>query len=81
MYAQKFSKRSFINCIVAYTDIREIKNFIIREQHVYLVVSALMLILFDFSHLSRHFSSLFISSAESITLSPGTQVESVLLSA
>ena len=40
-----------------------------------------MLILFDFSHLSRHFVSLFISSAESITLSPGTQVESVLSSA
>ena len=38
---------------------------------MYLVVSALMLILFDFSHLLRHFSSLLISSAESITLSPG----------
>ena len=48
---------------------------------MHLVLSALMLILFDFSHLSRYFSSLFISSAESITLSPGTQVESVLSSA
>ena len=48
---------------------------------MYLVLSALMLILFDFSHLSRHFSSLFISSGESITLSHGTQVESVLSSA
>ena len=45
---------------------------------MYFVLSALMLILFDFSHLLRHFSSLFISSVESITLSPGTQVESVL---
>ena len=34
MYAQKLSNRSFINCIVAYTDIREIYIFIIREQHV-----------------------------------------------
>ena len=31
--------------------------------------------------MSRHFNSLFISSAESITLSHGTQVESVLSSA
>ena len=48
---------------------------------MYLVLSALMLILFDFSHLSRHFNSLFISSAESITLSHGIQVESVPSSA
>ena len=48
---------------------------------MYLVLSALMLILFDFSHMSRHFSSLFISSSESITLSLGTQVESVLSTA
>ena len=35
MCAQKFSNRRFINnCIVAYTDIREIYIFIIREQHV-----------------------------------------------
>ena len=34
MYAQKFSNRSFIYCIVAYTDIREIYIFIIREEHV-----------------------------------------------
>ena len=33
MYAQTFSNRSFINCIVAYADIREIYIFIIREQH------------------------------------------------
>ena len=32
MYAQIFSNRSFVNCIVAYTDIREIYIFIIREQ-------------------------------------------------
>ena len=38
------------------------------------VLSALMLILFDFSHWSRYFSSLLISSAESITLSSDTQV-------
>ena len=69
------------NSIVAFTDTREIYIFIIRGQHVYLVLSALMLILLDISHLSRHFSSLFISSAESITLSPGTQVENVLSSA
>ena len=48
---------------------------------MYLALSALMQILFDFSYLSRHFSSLFISAAESRTLSPGTQVESVLSSA
>ena len=76
MYNQKFINRSFINCIVAYTDIREIYIY-----SMYLVLSALMLILFDFSYLSRHFSSLFISSSESITLSPGTQVESVVSSA
>ena len=35
---------------------------------------------YSYSHLSRHFNSVFISSAESITLSPGTQVESVLSS-
>ena len=35
MYAQKISYRSFINCIVAYTDIREIYIFIIREQYVW----------------------------------------------
>ena len=34
MNAQKFSNRSFINCIVAYTDMREIYIFTIREQHV-----------------------------------------------
>ena len=34
MYAQKFSNRSFINCIVAYIDIMEIYSFILREQHV-----------------------------------------------
>ena len=73
MYAEKFSNRSFFNCNVAYTDIREI--------YIFFKMAALTLILFDFSHLSRHFSSLFISSAESITLSPGTQVESVLSSA
>ena len=48
---------------------------------MYLVLSALMLILFYFSHLSRHFNSVLISSAESIALSHGTQVESVLSSA
>ena len=40
-------------------------TFLLYENSMYLVLSALMLILFDFSHLSRHFSSLFISSAES----------------
>ena len=45
---------------------------------MYLVPSPLMLILFDVSHLLRHFSSLLIRSAESITLSLGIQVESVL---
>ena len=34
MYAQKFSNRSFIYCIIAYTDIREIYIFIITEQNV-----------------------------------------------
>ena len=41
---------------------------------MYLVLSTLILILFDFSHLLRHFSSLLISSAESVTLSPGIRV-------
>ena len=54
-------------------------KFLLKENSMYLVLPALMIILFDFSHLSRHFSSLFISSAESKTLSPGTQVGSVLL--
>ena len=80
MDAQKFSNKSFINCIVAYTDIREIYIFIIRAL-IDANFDALMLILFDFSYLSRHFRSLFISSAECVTLSPGTQVESVLSSA
>ena len=34
MFAQKFSNRSFIHFIVAYTDIWEIYIFTIREQHV-----------------------------------------------
>ena len=57
--------------IPTYLDNWDIYIFNIREQHVYLFFSALMLILFDFSHLLRHFSS----------LSPGVQVESVLSSA
>ena len=82
MNAQKFSNRSLINYVVAYTDIRESYIFIPWKNSIYMVLSALMLILFDFSHLSRHFSSLLISSAESITLScTGTQVESVVSSA
>ena len=81
MYAQNFSNRCFIYCIVAYTDIREIYIFIIRKQHVLGFICIDAKILFDFSHLSRHFSSLFIGSAESITLSHGTQVESALSSA
>ena len=48
-------------------------TFLLYENSMYLVLSALMLILFDFGHLSRHFNSLFMSSAESITLSHGTQ--------
>ena len=45
---------------------------------MYLVLSALFQNLFDFSHLVRHFNSLLTSSGESITLSPGIQVKSVL---
>ena len=81
---KKYSNRSFIHFIVAYTDISEIYIFIIREQHVlgFICIDA---VLFDFSHLSRPFCSLFISSAEShdivSDLSPGTQVEIVLSSA
>ena len=52
-----------LNCIVAYNDIREIYIFIIRVNFIW------------FLDLSRHISSLFISSAESITLSPGIQVK------
>ena len=77
MYAQKFNYRSFINCIVAFTDIGEISRTNITDIFYYkrtactCIFSALMLILFDFSHLARHFSSLFLSSTESITLSSG----------
>ena len=69
---------SFTHFIVAYLDNWENYIFTIREQHEF---DALMLILFDFSHLLRHFSSLLICSAESITLSQSIQVENVLSSA
>ena len=47
---------------------------VIKTTYINFVVSAVMLILFDVSHCSRHFSSLLISSAKTITLS-FTQVE------
>ena len=60
----------------------QINKYIIFEPNeLSITLSALMLILLDFSHLSRYFSSLFIRSEEFITLSPSTQVESVLSSA
>ena len=51
-----------------------------QENSKNIVLFALMLSSSDFSHLLRHFNSLLISSAESMTLLPVIQVESELSS-
>ena len=51
-----------------------------EENSKNMVLSALMLSSSDFSHLLRHFISLLISPAESMTLLPVIQIESELSS-
>ena len=52
--------------------------FIVREQHKLWFIGINVVLLYDFKNCSRHFSSLSISSTESIIISSGTKVESVL---